>query len=543
MRFGRTLRRYLAGDAAGPGGRAAVAVAARARHRVAMAGRARLGVGDRGGRPRPAGLAACEAGPAARQRRSARRARRSGRAVARLERRRARGVVRGARHRRRDGAVFVHRDRAACSPAPATRSRRWRAACIPRPISAWAQFSLPEVLLLAERLCRDVRREALRHIPGIRTLRLSHLLWVQRQTSAMAEPRRPDGASATAFGGCARRAQSAAGRRPGNQRHVRGEDRERPLLSPARLRRRGCWCSRSAAPPSTSTPAGWRCRRRSCASRESAMRPRRPSRRGRAGADRSDRPGQRGQVEPGERIGTGDAERGRAGADDRARGGISARAGRPSGGVARRLCRASAGAPRRSCWRRPSAPTSSCGSPPRPSRRARPTVERPRRISRLGQGAAGTPRRRPLFWRSPMSMSCAPRNEWTPPYDVGRAGGARRRSAIRAAIDAVARALDLPADAIVPVAMPPGREPYNLDAPVGAHRGRARRGQAGAARSPADRPATTEPARACGSARPCRPLRHAGHRQVLRLRAHGARRRGADHLRGAAPWLTQPPFG
>jgi uncharacterized protein len=28
--------------------------------------------------------------------------------------------------------------------------------------SAWAQFSLPEVLLLAERLCRDVRREALR---------------------------------------------------------------------------------------------------------------------------------------------------------------------------------------------------------------------------------------------------------------------------------------------------------------------------------------------------------------------------------------------
>ena len=51
----------------------------------------------------------------------------------------------------------------------------------PESVSAWAQFSLPEILLLAERLCRDVRREALRHIPGIRTLRLSHLLWAQRQ--------------------------------------------------------------------------------------------------------------------------------------------------------------------------------------------------------------------------------------------------------------------------------------------------------------------------------------------------------------------------
>src|SRR5258708_215283 len=47
--------------------------------------------------------------------------------------------------------------------------------------AAWAQFSLPEALLLAERLCRDVRRDALRNIPGVRTMRLSHLLWVHRQ--------------------------------------------------------------------------------------------------------------------------------------------------------------------------------------------------------------------------------------------------------------------------------------------------------------------------------------------------------------------------
>jgi predicted GTPase len=51
----------------------------------------------------------------------------------------------------------------------------------PEAHTAWAQFSLPEFLLLAERLCRDVRREALRHIPAMRAIRLSHLLWVRRQ--------------------------------------------------------------------------------------------------------------------------------------------------------------------------------------------------------------------------------------------------------------------------------------------------------------------------------------------------------------------------
>jgi len=51
----------------------------------------------------------------------------------------------------------------------------------PEASTAWAQFSLPEVLLLTERLSRDVRREALRHIPGVRAIRLSHLLWVHTQ--------------------------------------------------------------------------------------------------------------------------------------------------------------------------------------------------------------------------------------------------------------------------------------------------------------------------------------------------------------------------
>jgi uncharacterized protein len=51
----------------------------------------------------------------------------------------------------------------------------------PEAHTAWAQFSLPEFLLLAERLCRDIRREALRHIPGVRAIRLSHLLWAHQQ--------------------------------------------------------------------------------------------------------------------------------------------------------------------------------------------------------------------------------------------------------------------------------------------------------------------------------------------------------------------------
>jgi uncharacterized protein len=51
----------------------------------------------------------------------------------------------------------------------------------PEARTAWARFSLPEFLLLTERLSRDVRREALRHIPAVRAVKLSHLLWVHGQ--------------------------------------------------------------------------------------------------------------------------------------------------------------------------------------------------------------------------------------------------------------------------------------------------------------------------------------------------------------------------
>ena len=56
-----------------------------------------------------------------------------------------------------------------------------------------------------------------------------------------------------------------------------------------------------------------------------------------------------------------------------------------------------------------------------------------------------------------------PAKEWKPPYDVIAPAGPKART-IRAAIDAAGCALDFPADAMVPVAMPSGREFYNLDA-------------------------------------------------------------------------------
>jgi predicted GTPase len=56
-----------------------------------------------------------------------------------------------------------------------------------------------------------------------------------------------------------------------------------------------------------------------------------------------------------------------------------------------------------------------------------------------------------------------PAAEWTPPYDVTKPAGPKARS-IRAAMEAAARALDLPVSAVIPLAVPPNRDPYNLDA-------------------------------------------------------------------------------
>jgi len=56
-----------------------------------------------------------------------------------------------------------------------------------------------------------------------------------------------------------------------------------------------------------------------------------------------------------------------------------------------------------------------------------------------------------------------PAAEWDPPYDVTTPASPKAHS-IRAAINSVAGALDLQADAVVPIAMPAGRQSYNIDA-------------------------------------------------------------------------------
>src|ERR1035437_9061629 len=116
----------------------------------------------------------------------------------------------------------------------------------------------------------------------------------------------------------------------------------------------------------------------------------------------------------------------------------------------------------RSCWRRRSAPTSFSGLPPPRSRRGGLTAK----VSTAFRAWAGTQlvRRPPpvVLALTPID-ELRPVNQWAPPYDFVMPGSAKAR-AIRDAVDAVARALALPVNAIVPVAMPPGRQSYNLDA-------------------------------------------------------------------------------
>jgi hypothetical protein len=55
----------------------------------------------------------------------------------------------------------------------------------PEAQTPWAQFTVPELLLLTERVSRDLRREALRTIPGIRVVKLGHVLWLQEKVERL----------------------------------------------------------------------------------------------------------------------------------------------------------------------------------------------------------------------------------------------------------------------------------------------------------------------------------------------------------------------
>lgn len=167
----------------------------------------------------------------------------------------------------------------------------------------------------------------------------------------------------------------------------------------------------------------------------------------------------------------------------------------------------------KSYGRRLNGPISSSGSPPQRNRRAAPTAK-PSMTFAPGRGRSLRAGHRVSFWPLTHIDELRPANEWTPPYDLATSAGPKARN-ILAAIHSVEGTLDLPADAIVPVAMPPDRKPYNLDAlwaRIAVDLDDARLVQLD---SPADWRTRNKPARAREPAWARWPLHHQGYRQGL----------------------------
>jgi predicted GTPase len=326
--------------------------------------------------------------------------------------------------------------------------------------TAWAQFSLPEVLLLTERLSRDVRREALRRIPGIRTLRLGHVFWAQRQHERFGE------AAQTGWRvgfGLWRLARAVL-----NPLQAAGQEAS------------GAFVERVASVLSY--------RLRAYATRMLVLEA------GRAAIDLYS--GRLALSEDELRV---------------AREGDAAAAAAPVAPVRILLIgQVNAG---KSSLLNAMAQETRCAVGPLPttSRAAEYRLETEGHPAVLLVDMPGIGERVEPEWRAqaeradlvvwvasatqpargpdrqgldefrdwakaqlarrppPLVLALThvdelrPANEWTPPYDIAAPASPKARS-IRGAMDAVGRALDVPASAVVPVAMPPGREPYNLDA-------------------------------------------------------------------------------
>ena len=330
----------------------------------------------------------------------------------------------------------------------------------PEAHEAWAQFSLPEVLLLAERLSRDVRGEALRHIPGVRTLRLGHLLWVRQQNER--------------YGGVAR-----TGWRTGFAlwRLVRA------VLNPlqaAGQEASGVLVDRAASVLSY--------RLRAYATRMLVLEV------GRAAIDlysgrlvlsdeevraaqERDAVGTAAPIAPVRIVLIGQVNAGKSSLVN-----ALAKETRCAVGPVPTTTRAEEylleleGYPTVSIVDMPGLGERTPSELLMQAERADLVLW----VASAVQPARGPDRHslddfrswaRAQLGRRPPPVVFAlthidelrPAREWTPPYDITAPAGPKAL-AIRAAIDALAQTLDLPANAIVPVAMPSGREPYNLDA-------------------------------------------------------------------------------
>jgi uncharacterized protein len=330
----------------------------------------------------------------------------------------------------------------------------------PETDSAWARFSLPEILLLAERLCRDVRREALRHVPGIRSLRLSDLLWVQRQSER--------------YGAAAQ-----TGLRLGYSlwRVVRA------ALNP--LQAVGSETSNLLTERAASVLSY---RARAYATRLLVLEV------GRAAID----------LYSGRLVLSDDEMRGAQALDTAVDAAPVApvrivligqvNAGKSSllNALAREIRSAVGPVPttaRAAEYRLDleGRPAVSIVDMPGLAERAEPELlgqvaradlvlwvasatQPARDLDRHNLETVRVWARGELTRRAPPVLlilthidELRPANTWVPPYDIVAPSGTKAQS-IRAAVDAVAKALELPADTVMPVAMPPGRDCYNLDA-------------------------------------------------------------------------------
>jgi uncharacterized protein len=326
----------------------------------------------------------------------------------------------------------------------------------PEAHNAWAQFSLPEALLLSERLCRDVRREALRHIPGIRTVRLSDLLWVQRQNERF-------GAGLRLGYEFWRLARAAI-----NPIQAAGSETSRVFVDKAatvlsyRLR---AYATRlftlEVGRAAIDLYSG-----RLVLSEEELR-----------AAQNRDAADVAAPVAPIRIILLGQVNAGKSSLVN-----ALAREIRSAVGPVPTTSRATdyrlevEGSPAVSVVDMP-------GLNERVEPELRTQIARADLI--LWVASATQPARDPdyqalenirkgaetqLVRRAPPILlalthidELSPANEWTPPYNIAEPEGPKA-SRIRAAVDAVARVLKLPASAIVPVAMPLNREPYNIDA-------------------------------------------------------------------------------
>lgn len=332
----------------------------------------------------------------------------------------------------------------------------------PEAHTAWAQFSLPEVLLLAERLCRDVRREALRHIPGVRAMRLSHLLWAQRQHErygAVAQTGWRVGYGLWRVVRAALSPLQAAGRETSGMIM----EKTTKVLS-YRLRAYATrllvleigrasidlYSSRLALSDDELRAA----RERDMASAAEAVAPVRIVLIGQVNAGKSSLLNAMAQEI---RCAVGPLP-----TTSSAREYLLDVEGRPTvmladlpgiGECAETEPELLLQAERADLiiW------VASATQPARgPDRKGLDDL----RAWAKAQLARRTP---PVLLALTHVDELRPAVEWTPPYDITAPAGPKAR-AIRAALDAAARALNLPVDAIVPVAMRPGREAYNLDA-------------------------------------------------------------------------------